>query len=224
MPGPIISCEMLTLEGRHQLYGCVDRQLAEGPYPVEMGGCFPADLPRSTTDEAARVCAAALDALGLRRTFSHTELVLGPDGPQIIEVNGRLIGGLVPTMMNRVLGRSIYDDVIAVALGQRPSPPAITGVGCIRAVTTDASGFLSGVDVEDARAVGGVRDIVLQTTIGQPVRPARDNSDRLGFIISTGADADAARAAADTAHSKVRLRIAADDPAADAVSSAVSTV
>ncbi|MEU3986614.1 ATP-grasp domain-containing protein [Streptomyces sp. NPDC026672] len=207
VPGPLLSCEVATVRGQHLVYGCVDRHHAEGTSTVEMGGCFPADLPPSVTEEVARVCTAALDALGLRRSFSHTELVLGPEGPRIIEVNGRLIGGLVPAMMNGVLARPVHQDLIEVALGGLPPAPVTTGTGCIRSITAPCAGRLRGIDVEEARAVDGVRAVVLQTTDGQRVRPPRDNRDRLGFIISAAADARAARHAADTAHARVRVLV-----------------
>ncbi|MFG2357864.1 ATP-grasp domain-containing protein [Streptomyces sp. NPDC048521] len=212
VPGPVISCETVTADGRHQVYGCVDRRMADGPFPVELGGCFPADLPGSTLEEVARVCLEALDAVGLRRSHAHTELVLGPQGPQIIEINGRLIGGLVPTMMNHVLDGDIYEDVIALALGHRPSVPATTGVGCIRSVTAPATGVLTAIDAQEAWSVPGVREVVLHARPGRPVRPARDNLDRLAFIITTGPSARTARAAADDAHARIRVDVdTADD-------------
>ncbi|PPS69366.1 MULTISPECIES: ATP-grasp domain-containing protein [Streptomyces] len=209
VPGPVVSCETVTFDGRHEVYGCVDRRLAEGPFPLELGGCFPAELPARTVDDVVRVCTEALDAAGLRRSHAHTELVLGREGPQIIEINGRLIGGLVPTMINHVLEGDIYEDVIALALGRHPRPPAITGVGCIRAVTAPAAGILEGIDTESAQQAPGVREVVLHARTGQAVRPPRDNLDRLGFVITAGASADAARAAADEAHARVRVRVAA---------------
>ncbi|OIJ92340.1 ATP-grasp domain-containing protein [Streptomyces monashensis] len=209
VPGPVVSCETVTYDGRHQVYGCVDRRLADGPFPVELGGCFPAELPQGTVDDVVRVCTEALDAVGLRRSHAHTELVLGPEGPRIIEINGRLIGGLVPTMMNHVLDGDIYEDVVELALGRSPRPPATTGVGCIRAVTAPVAGTLEGIDTQAVRAVPGVRDLVLHARTGGPVRPPRDNLDRLGFVIAAGPSAAAARAAADAAHARVRVRVAA---------------
>ncbi|MFI9203982.1 ATP-grasp domain-containing protein [Streptomyces sp. NPDC053048] len=208
VPGPVVSCEMLTVDGVHHAYGCVDKMLSPPPYPVELGGCFPAELTDEVRDAVVRVCAQALDAVGVRRSHTHTEVVLGPDGPQIIEINGRLIGGYVPTMMNYVLGRNVYHDVIELALGGSPTPPATQGVGCIRALTAPATGVLTGIDADAARRAPGVAEIMLHARPGRRVRPARDNFDRLGFVITTGATAPEARAAAEAAHDLTEVNVA----------------
>ncbi|MEX2983061.1 ATP-grasp domain-containing protein [Streptomyces sp. C36] len=215
VPGPVVSCEMLTVDGVHHPYGCVDKMLSPPPYPVELGGCFPAELPDDVRDAVVDVCARALDAAGVRRGHTHTEVVLGPEGPAIIEINGRLIGGYVPTMMNHVLGRNVYHDVIDLALGGSPRPSAAHGVGCIRALTAPAAGVLAGIGTDAARRGPGVAEVMLHARPGRRVRPARDNFDRLGFLITTGATAPQARAAAEAAHDRVEVRVTPESEGRD---------
>ncbi|MGW2595957.1 ATP-grasp domain-containing protein [Streptomyces klenkii] len=219
VPGPVVSCEMVTVDGTSTPYGCVDRLLAPAPHPVELGGCFPAELDDDVREAVERVVAGALDAAGIRRAHTHTEVVLGPDGPQIIEINGRLIGGYVPTMINYVLGRNIYHDVIELALGGSPSPSPAQGVGCIRAITAPAPGVLAGIDAEAARSAPATAEVMLHARPGQPVRPARNNFDRLGFLITTADTAAEARKAAEDAHALVRVTV---EDAADVTGSAGS--
>ncbi|MEV4439387.1 ATP-grasp domain-containing protein [Streptomyces sp. NPDC049577] len=207
VPGPVVSCEMLTVDGRHHFYGCTDRVLAPPPYPVELGGCFPAELSPEQLEAVVAVTGAALDAVGVTRSHTHTELVLGPDGPQIIEVNGRLVGGFVPEMMNLVLGHDVYHDAIDLALGGSPVPAPTSGVACIRAVVARESGVLTGIDLEGARSAPGVARVLLDAEPGEHVRPARVNAERLGFLIATGASAAEATAAARAALDRVVLRV-----------------
>ncbi|MGK5545563.1 ATP-grasp domain-containing protein [Streptomyces sp. URMC 127] len=220
VPGPVVSCEMVTVDGTSTPYGCVDRMLAPAPHPVELGGCFPAELDDDVHEAVVRVVADALAAAGIRRAHTHTEVVLGPDGPQIIEINGRLIGGYVPTMINYVLGRNIYHDVIELALGGSPSPSPARGAGCIRAITAPAPGVLAGIDAEAARGAPGTAEVMLQARPGQAVRPARDNFDRLGFLITTAGTAAEARKAAEEAHGLVRVTVEGGPGSADGVEGA----
>ncbi|MEU1673873.1 ATP-grasp domain-containing protein [Streptomyces roseifaciens] len=216
VPGPVVSCEMVTVDGVSTPYGCVDRMLAPAPHPVELGGCFPAELADDVREAVVRVCSDALAAVGIRRAHTHTEVVLGPDGPQIIEINGRLIGGYVPTMINYVLERNIYHDVVELALGGSPSPSPVHGVGCIRAITAPVSGVLTGIDADAARQAPGTAEVMLHARPGQEVRPARNNFDRLGFLITTAATAAEARKAAEEAHDLVRVTVDGDGHGAGA--------
>ena len=63
------------------------------------------------------VATAALHALGVRTGGFHTEIKLTPDGPRVIEVNGR-IGGGVPEMLFEASGVSIFNLSMRVALGE----------------------------------------------------------------------------------------------------------
>jgi hypothetical protein len=57
-----------------------------------------------------------VDALGVRQGVLHTEVKLTPDGARIIEVNGR-VGGGVPRMLERAGGPDLLRLAMEVALG-----------------------------------------------------------------------------------------------------------
>ena len=148
---------------------------------MELGGCFPAEYAQRAA--AVEVCEAALTALGMRRAISHTEIVLGREGPQIIEVNGRLVGGYIPEMMSFTLGRNVYHDLIDLFLGRSVAPPRTSGVACIRALTAPADGVLHELDVTSLDGRPGVAAVVLDRHPGDVVRFPRTNRDRLGFVV-----------------------------------------
>ncbi|MGH3831407.1 MAG: ATP-grasp domain-containing protein, partial [Pseudonocardiaceae bacterium] len=195
VPGPVVSCEVLTTDGRHELYGCTNRILSEPPWAVELGGCFPAEL----AEQAAvfEVCKAALRAVELRRSISHTEIVLGPRGPLIIEINGRLVGGYIPEMMSLVLDRSIYLDLIELSLGRPVDRPRARRVACIRAVIAPANGLLRKLNVSVLENNPGVAALVLDRHPGDAVRLPRTNRDRLGFVVVVADSQASAIACAD---------------------------
>ena len=59
----------------------------------------------------------AIVALGVHTGCLHTEVKFTPDGPRIIEVNGR-VGGGVPEMLERAAGVSLLDLTLRVALDE----------------------------------------------------------------------------------------------------------
>ena len=83
----------------------------------ETGFFIPAALDDDTRGAVLRLATRAITALGVRTGCLHTEVKFTPDGPRIIEVNGRLGGG-VPEMLDRAAGVSLLDLTLRVALGE----------------------------------------------------------------------------------------------------------
>ncbi|MBF6557728.1 MAG: ATP-grasp domain-containing protein [Acidimicrobiales bacterium] len=82
----------------------------------ETGFFVPAALDPELAPQVLRETEAALDALGVTVGCFHTEVKLTPDGPRIIEVNGRLGGG-IPDMVVRATGVDLFKVSLDVALG-----------------------------------------------------------------------------------------------------------
>ena len=83
----------------------------------ETGFFIPAALDAESRSAVLDLATRAIDALGVRTGCLHTEVKFTPDGPRIIEVNGR-VGGGVPEMLERAAGVSLLDLTLRVALGE----------------------------------------------------------------------------------------------------------
>ncbi len=84
----------------------------------ETGFFIPSALPTATRTEVLDMASMAIKALGVRVGFLHTEIKLTPDGPRIIEVNGRL-GGSVAEMTKMAAGIDLFNWTFRVALGEQ---------------------------------------------------------------------------------------------------------
>ena len=69
----------------------------------------------------------AAEALGVRSGALHIEVKLTPDGPRIIEVNGRVGGGAIDALYTAVHGRSLTGYAAAAALGEPVGPEPVAG-------------------------------------------------------------------------------------------------
>jgi biotin carboxylase len=103
--------------------GEISHAAVTGRFPLaepfrETGYVLPADI--STVQRAAvlEVATQALLALGASSGGFHTEIKITPDGPRVIEVNGRLGGG-VAEMLAQASGESIMNMSVRMALGER---------------------------------------------------------------------------------------------------------
>jgi biotin carboxylase len=103
-------------------HGEISHLAGNGRFPMaepfrETGAFIPAELPQAQLEGALDVATAALRALGVRTGGFHTEIKLTPAGPRVIEVNGRLGGG-VAEMLFQASGVSLLRLSIRVALGE----------------------------------------------------------------------------------------------------------
>ncbi|MDA8315416.1 MAG: hypothetical protein M0010_09630 [Actinomycetota bacterium] len=86
---------------------------------------IPSTLAGSDREAVLALATRAILALGIEHGFLHTEIKLTPAGPRIIEVNGRLGGG-VPAMYQLLTGMSLISFSMRVALGESVHPAEIS--------------------------------------------------------------------------------------------------
>jgi len=132
-------------------------------------------VPADLSDELARrvfdVATAAIAAMGDAVSAFHTEIKLTPDGPQVIEVNGRLCGGALPDVLGLACGVSAHRLACLTALGQ--------DVHIIEPLACDRVGYkwtfqhpvaarrLTNVqNLDQARQLPGVQEIRLGRQVG----------------------------------------------------------
>lgn len=111
-----VSVESLVCRGRISHLALTGRFPLAEPFR-ETGFFIPALLPDSHRDAVLEAASVALSALGVRTGAFHTEIKLTPDGPRLLEVNGRL-GGLVPEILSQASGEPVIRDAMRVALGE----------------------------------------------------------------------------------------------------------
>jgi biotin carboxylase len=119
--GTEISVDAVVRHGRVVPLVLARKQLGYPPYCVETGHYVDAADPLLDDDRIARVLHDAHAALGFTDGTTHTELKLGPDGPRVIEVNGRIGGGLIPYLGLRATGIDAGLAAAAVACGAEPT-------------------------------------------------------------------------------------------------------
>jgi biotin carboxylase len=85
----------------------------------ETGFFIPSTVSGSDRDAVLEVASAAIRAIGIETGCLHTEIKFTPDGPRIIEVNGRLGGG-IPLMFELATGALAVRLAMQVALGIDP--------------------------------------------------------------------------------------------------------
>jgi biotin carboxylase len=124
-----LSVESVVSDGRITHFGITGRMPVAPPFR-ETGFFLPAAPPAEIRDAVLAVATDAARAVGVRAGTLHTEIKLTPEGPRVIEVNGRP-GGSVPRMTGNVGGWDVIGVAMRLALGEdvsiEPLPPASEG-------------------------------------------------------------------------------------------------
>ncbi|MEV6118591.1 ATP-grasp domain-containing protein [Streptomyces sp. NPDC052109] len=199
--GPELSVETFD----DTVVGVVAKHLGPAPYFVETGHDFPApDVPDGVTDTALR----ALSALGLGWGPAHTELRQSPDGPVVIEVNPRLAGGMIPTLVRLATGVDLVAATVARAAGRRARTRAArSGHAAIRFALAARAGAVTEVrGTGAARAVPGVELAEITVSPGtSELEITHSFRDRFGYAVATGPDAATATARAERAAAHLQI-------------------
>jgi len=133
MPGGFeadyVSVETIASAGRFAHLAVTGRFPVVAPFR-ETGFFIPATLAPREHDVVLELASEALRALGVRSGCTHTEIKLTADGPRVIEVNGR-IGGGVPDLLRLAGGADIMGLAMRAALGLEIDATELTDAGTI---------------------------------------------------------------------------------------------
>ncbi|WP_343423999.1 ATP-grasp domain-containing protein [Candidatus Amarolinea dominans] len=140
--------------------------------------------------QIAEVTAQAAAALGLRVGPVHAELRIDADGPWMVEMAGRSIGGYCSQTLRFDLDRSLEELILRQAAGLDLGPlnPTSQANG-VMMIPIPKAGFLRHVSgLAAARAVPGIDEIIISAPLHNPIVPLPEGASYLGFIFARGPD------------------------------------
>lgn len=122
-----IAVELLAQNGR--IWPLVTTGKFRHAPPFRGRGCFlPSHVDPATESALFALAEGALHAVGIRNGFANVDLKLTPDGPRLIEVNGRL-GGNVHVLADLAGGPQILPLLFRLALGRdMAADPAVAQI------------------------------------------------------------------------------------------------
>jgi len=210
LPGPVVSAEGFALRGGVEVFGFTDRLMGPEPAFVELGLRFDVGEP---FPGAVAYVDEVLRATGHTWGPFHVEFALTPQGPRIIEINARFVGGGMQHGLALTRPTSwARSHLLPALLGEdpevAPSGPAVAELkfgspadGHLVAVT----GLPDRLDATDVLGVGSYVTPPCDVSTG-----LASNGDRIGFVLAQGEDRDAAQASATRVLQDLRLTIEDD--------------
>lgn len=191
--GPEFALEGLLIQGKLKVLALFDKpDPLEGPFFEETLYITPSRFPTSVQEAIAACTAQAAKALGLKEGPVHAELRYNHQGPWIIEIAARSIGGLCSRTLRFGTGLSLEELILRHAVGlevesfDREKPAA-----GVMMLPIPHAGILHAVHgKERAAQVKGIEEVVISIPLNQEVQPLPEGSKYLGFIFARGESPD----------------------------------
>jgi biotin carboxylase len=177
----------------------------------ETGFFIPAALPGTVRDDVLALVDAVVAALGIERGVLHTEVKLTPDGPRLIEVNGRPGGG-VPEMLASISDVDLLRVALDVAAGTFEPPPLPLPLDRVAYLFYGQApigrGTVSRVEgLEELACEPGVETVFLNRPPGSLVDWRDGNHGYVYSVLGVVDDHEALRAFAHRLHENVRVEL-----------------
>ncbi|KZX22723.1 ATP-grasp domain-containing protein [Rathayibacter tanaceti] len=205
--GPEFSVESVSTDGRHEFLAIVEKTTNE--HRVEVAHTVPARLSGEGARRVMDAVRELLDRIGFRAGPAHTEVILGADGVVVVESHARTGGDGIPALVAAVTGRDAERELIALATG-RPVPPSEppTAVAISKRFLEARTGTVVSISgVEAARALAGVREVMVAVEPGDQVQDADASWWRVGEVVAAAASAQAAEDLAARAAAMIRIEV-----------------
>ena len=194
LDGPEFSVESFSFAGRHVVVAITEK-FTDPAHFAELGHAVPARLDAAAEDAVRASVCRFLDVIGLKDGLCHTEIRVGANGPRVIESHNRGGGDAILELVEAAYGIDLTALALARPFGltdELPDRLRPHAGASVRALVGDGGTVESIEGVDAARELDDVIDVRISTEPGAAVRPVRDNWDRLGLVVVTGADTTAA--------------------------------
>jgi biotin carboxylase len=207
--GPEVTVNAFSTGGHFHPLTVTDRLTAtdESAFGVALTHAWPSEHDVEGAVDSARAAAAAL---GIENGPTYTQVVLGSDGPRVMELAARVGGGHDAELCLAALGVDLNGLALAAALGEPvdvPNPQP-KGGACVRFLVAPTGTFEGVEGIEEARAQEGIVDARIYRRPGWIFTPLRRGADRAGFVLATGSSRDDALSKADRAAELIRFETA----------------
>jgi biotin carboxylase len=189
IPGFEVALEGILTHGQLKVLTLFDKpDPLDGPFFEETIYVTPSRLSAKVQQDIAHCVAVAAASLDLREGPVHAELRVNEQGPWMLEIAGRSIGGLCSTILEFGSGICLEELILRNAIGQEITSierdQHATGVMMIPIAS---AGMLKAVHgVGEAEQVPLITGVEITAKLNHPLVPLPEGASYLGFIFARG--------------------------------------
>src|SRR2546421_976016 len=224
IPGFEVALEGILTRGQLKVLTLFDKpDPLDGPFFEETIYITPSRLPTDVPEAIARCVTIAAASLELREGPVHAELRINGQGPWMLEIAGRSIGGLCSTILEFGAGMCLEELILRQAIGEEiTSIEREERASAVMMIPIPAAGMLRAVNgVEEALAVPLITGVEITAKLRHSLVPLPEGASYLGFIFARGNSPVEVEAEIRRAHAMLKFDIRREIPVLKSLASAL---
>ncbi|TME01559.1 MAG: ATP-grasp domain-containing protein [Chloroflexi bacterium] len=224
IPGFEVALEGILTRGQLKVLALFDNpDPLDGPFFEETIYVTPSRLPVKVQEEIARCVTIGAASLELREGPVHAELRVNEQGPWMLEIAGRSIGGLCSTILEFGAGMCLEELILRQAIGDEITSIEREGYAAgVMMIPIPTAGMLKAVyGVDDALTVPQITGVEITAKLHHPLVPLPEGASYLGFIFARGDGPAEVETAIRQAHSLLRFDIRREIPVLNSMATAL---
>jgi len=224
IPGFEVALEGILTRGQLKALALFDKpDPLDGPFFEETLYVTPSRLPVKVQEEIARCVTIGAASLELREGPVHAELRVNEQGPWMLEIAGRSIGGLCSTILEFGAGMCLEELILRQAIGDEITSIEREGYAAgVMMIPIPTAGMLKAVyGVDDALTVPQITGVEITAKLHHPLVPLPEGASYLGFIFARGDSPAEVETAIRRAHSLLRFDIRREIPVLNSMATAL---
>jgi len=215
IPGFEVALEGILTHGQLKVLTLFDKpDPLDGPFFEETIYVTPSRLPATVQEAIARCVTTAAASLELREGPVHAELRINEQGPWMLEIAGRSIGGLCSTILEFGSGMCLEELILRHAIGQEiTSIERENYAAGVMMIPIPSAGMLKAVHgIQEAQAVPLITGVQITAKLNHSLVPLPEGASYLGFIFARGDTPAQVEEAIRQAHNLLKFDIRKEIP------------
>ncbi len=184
--GPEFSVESLTEDGKTEIVAITDKRTSGYPFFVEIGHRTPSMVSGNEKKSIESAVVQTFNLLLFENGPAHTEVILSPNGPKIVEVNPRPSGDhiwskMVPLSCNV----NILEQTIRSALGEKlVFDKTVNAIASITYFFSEKDAVVKDIVMApEINEMKELHELQLDISPGEKVKKVEQSRDRFGYFI-----------------------------------------
>lgn len=204
-----VAADAVLIGGRLQPVALFDKpDPLVGPFFEETYYITPSRLRQEVQRRIWQCIRQACECYGLQQGPVHAELRIADDGPVLLEIAARTIGGDCARMFDDQLSNSLEELALASAIGRSLPPARTKGARGVLMIPIPRAGVLRRVDgTQRAAVIDGIRQVSITARPGNRLLALPEGASYLGFIFAQADTPEGAERALRAAHAELEIRI-----------------
>lgn len=208
MEGPEISVDCLTQNGKTTIMGIAEQLRMAPPYFVQIAEKIPFLCDKNLKQQIVRLVKKTIKTIGIKNSPSHTEIILTPNGPKIVEIACRIGADNIHDAIYHTTGYNLMYESIMIALGFKRNYKIKTKTHtAMQYLLPLKKGKIIAIQIPDAlKKDPDVIEIYTEKN-GIQVAPPPENFDFIGYVNVKGKTREKAQKKLENALSQIRVTI-----------------